>query len=346
MNLSLSTSSAKGDVAEHPGDIPAGCGPWRLGVISNPLSGGNRRGGLNGIRRFLQDYPDIPHLEARTAEEVQSSLADFARKDLNLVVVNSGDGTIQAALTALFTHGAFRSLPLLALLCGGTTNMTHQDLGLRGPRVDALRRLLNWAHHGDGEALIQRRSILRVQTPSCPHPLYGFFFGAGCIFKGIQFFHSRVHRMGLSGDPAHLLILARFLWALARRQDALVAPVPAAIRADRSVTVSKNLLLLLITTLDRLILGLRPFWSQDGGPLRLTAVSAGPRRLLRALPALVRGRGNSCATPDNGYLSCNAREIQLGLDGGFAIDGELFPTDPRSGPVLIQDGGVADFVRV
>jgi hypothetical protein len=152
--------------------------------------------------------------------------------------------------------------------------------------------------------------------------------------------------MGLSGDPAHLLILARFLWALARRQDALVAPVPAAIRADRSVTVSKNLLLLLITTLDRLILGLRPFWSQDGGPLRLTAVSAGPRRLLRALPALVRGRGNSCATPDNGYLSCNAREIQLDLDGGFAIDGELFPTDPRSGPVLIQDGGVADFVRV
>jgi hypothetical protein len=346
MILSLFTPIANADVAEHPGDVPAGRGPWRPGVISNPLSGRNRRGGLNGIRRLLQTYPDLPHREARTAEEVQSTLADFARSDLNLVVVNSGDGTIQAALTALFTRGAFRSLPLLALLCGGTTNMTHRDLGLRGPRVDALRRLLNWAYHGDGQALIRRRSILKVQTPACPHPLYGFFFGAACIFKGIQFFHSRVHRMGLSGDPAHLLILARFLWGLARRQDALVAPVPAAFRADRSGAVSKNLLLLLITTLDRLILGLRPFWSQGGGPLRLTAVSAGPRRLLRALPALVHGRGTSCATPDNGYLSCNAREIQLDMDGGFAIDGELFSADPRSGPVLIQDGGVADFVRV
>lgn len=346
MNLSFSTPSDKGDVAGRPRDVPAGGGPWRVGVISNPLSGGNRRGGLDGIRRFLLDYPDIPHREASTVEEVQATLADFARNGLNLVVVNSGDGTIQAALTALFNQRAFQSLPLLALLCGGTTNMTHQDLGLRGPRVAALRRLMNWAHHGEGEALVRRRSILKVQAPSCPHPLYGLFFGAACIFKGIQFFHSRVHRMGLSGDPAHLLIMTRFLWALARRQDALVGPLSTTIRADRSGAVSKDLLLLLITTLDRLILGLRPFWSQGCGPLRLTAVSAGPRRLLCALPALIYGRDNSCVTARNGYLSCNAREIQLDMDGGFAIDGELFAADPRSGPILIQDGGVAGFVRV
>lgn len=346
MSLTFSTFSAEGDVAGRPGDIPAGRGPWRVGVISNPLSGGNRRGGMDGIRRFLLDHPDIPHREVRNAEEVRATLADFAGNGLNLVVVNSGDGTIQAALTALFNQRAFQPLPLLALLRGGTTNMTHQDLGLRGPRVAALRRLVNWTHHGEGEALVRRRSILRVQTPSCPHPLYGLFFGAACIFKGIQFFHSRVHRMGLSGDPAHLLILARFLWALAHRQDALVAPVPTVIRADRSGAVSKDLLLLLITTLDRLILGLRPFWGQGGGPLRLTAVSAGPRRLLRALPALIHGRGTSCATPDNGYLSCTARDIQLDMDGGFAIDGELFSADPRSGPVCIQDGGAADFIRL
>jgi hypothetical protein len=150
--------------------------------------------------------------------------------------------------------------------------------------------------------------------------------------------------MGLSGDPAHLMILARFLLALARRDDALVAPVPARIRADRCGLGSGDYLLLLVTTLERLILGLRPFWSRGSGPLRLTAVSARPRGLLRALPALVRGRRNSHATPDNGYLSRCADEIQLALDGGFAVDGELFPADPRSGPVLVQNGGFADFL--
>ena len=314
--------------------------------MSNPLSGGNTRGRLSAIRGYLQDYPDVPHREVRTAEEVQATLDEFARRELNLVVVNSGDGTVQAALTALFTHGSSRPLPLLALLCGGTTNMTHQDLGLPGPRLGALRRLMSWAYHGQGEALIRRRTILKVQSPSRPQPLYGFFFGAACIFKGIQFFHSKVHRMGLSGDPAHLVILARFLWALARRDDALVAPVPAGIRLDRSGTDSKDYLLLLVTTLERLILGLRPFWNRGGGPLQLTAVSARPRSLLRALPALIHGRGNACATAENGYLSCGAREIQLDMDGGFAIDGELFASEMGSGPVVIQDGGVAGFLRL
>jgi hypothetical protein len=224
--------------------------------------------------------------------------------------------------------------------------MTHQDLGLHGSGVDALRRLLNWLHHGEGEALIRRRSILRVQTASCAHPLYGLFFGAACIFKGIQFFHSRVQRMGLTGDPAHLLILGRFIWALVQRQDALVAPASVAICADRGDSVSQDILLLLITTLDRLILGVRPFWGAGGGPLRLTVVGARPRGLLRALPSLVHGRSSSWATPANGYLSCCARDIQLTMKGGFALDGELFSTDPDPGSVHIQDGGTADFLRL
>lgn len=344
MSLSLSPAIAENGPLDRPGDGPAGRGPWRLGVMSNPLSGGNTHGRLNAIHRLLQDYPDVPHREVRTVEEVQATLDEFARRDLNLVVVNSGDGTIQAALTALLTYGSFRSLPLLALLCGGTTNMTHQDLGLRGPRFSALRRLMSWAYHGEGEAVIRRRTILKVRSPSRPNPLYGFFFGAACIFKGIQFFHSKIHRMGLSGDPAHLLILARFLWALARRDDALVAPVSAGIRVDRSGMGSKDYLLLLVTTLERLILGLRPFWNRGGGPLQLTALSARPRSLFRALPALIHGRGNSYAVAENGYLSCGASEIQLDMDGGFAIDGELFAADSRSGPVLVQDGGVADFL--
>jgi len=327
-------------------DVPAGRGHWRVGVISNPLSGRNRRGGLDGIRRLLQNHPDISHREVHTPGEAREALDAFAAEDVNLLAVNSGDGTIQAVLTLLFTGNGFRSMPRLALLRGGTTNMTHQDLGLPGSGVDALSRLLNWLHHGEGEALIRRRSILKVQTAACAHPLYGLFFGAACIYKGIQFFHSRIRRWGWSGDPAHLLILGRFLWALAQRQDALVAPARMVLRADSCGVVSQDALLLLITTLDRLILGLRPFWGPGGGPLRLTVVGARPRGLLRALPSLVCGRGGSWAAPANGYLSCRARDIRLEMKGGFALDGELFTTDPGSNSVHIQDGGGADFLRL
>jgi hypothetical protein len=105
-------------------------------------------------------------------------------------------------------------------------------------------------------------------------------------------------------------------------------------------------LLLLVTTLDRLILGVRPFWGAGIGPLRLTVLDEGHRGLLRALPALVQGRRIPWATPSNGYLSCRAREIELDLPGGFALDGELFGGGAGRGSVHIQDGGTADFLRL
>jgi hypothetical protein len=328
-----------------PGPAPRR-GPWRLGVISNPLSGSNKRRGLSAVRRFLAEHPGILHREVRSAAEVAVVLRDFACADVNLVAVNSGDGTVQAVLTSLFAEQVFQPLPLLALLCGGTTNMTSKELGLTGSRIGALRRLIAWAHHGDGDAVILRRAVLKVENSSHPEPLYGMFFGAGCIYQGIQFFHSRVHKLGLSGDPAHLLIFARFLLGLARREDALVAPVCAAIRADRADIAEGDYLLMLISTLDRLILGLRPFWAEGDNPLHLTAVSAGFRHLFRALPALAQGHRNRYASPENGYVSVNAREIRLDMDGGFAIDGELFRADRKRGPLVIQERGPADFLRL
>lgn len=331
-----------------PGPAPRG-GPWRLGVISNPLSGSNKRSGLNAVRRFLAEHSGILHREARSAAEVAVVLRDFAGADVNLIAVNSGDGTVQAMLTSIFAEQMFRPLPLLALLCGGTTNMTSQNLGLRGARIDALRRLIAWAHHGDGDAVILRRAVLKVENSSHPEPLYGMFFGAGCITQGIEFFHSRVQKLGLSIGPAHLLIFARFLLGLARREDALVAPVSAAIRADWAEIAEGggDYLLILISTMDRLILGLRPFWAPDDNPLHLTAVRAGFRHLLRgALPAMTRGRRNRYAIPENGYVSVNAREIRLDMDGAFAIDGELFRADRERGPLVIQEAGPADFLRL
>lgn len=315
-----------------------------MGVISNPLSGANRRRGLGAIQHCLQGYPDVPHRVVRGLADVQAALEDFRRRRLNLIAVNSGDGTIQAALTVLLGQQLFDSTPVLALLNGGTTNMTHQDLGVGGPPGEALRRVIDWAYHGVGPAQIRRQTILKVQTATIARPLYGLFFGSACIFNGIRFFHSSVNGMGLRGDAAHLLIVARFLWALARRDDALAAPLPAGIRAGRLSAEPSDYLLLLVTTLDRLIMGLRPFQPYGEGPLKLTAVSARPRNLLRVLLFMLRGRPHPCVHPGNGYIACHAPAVRLDMDGGFAVDGELFSADRRSGPVLIEAGGTADFL--
>ena len=321
-------------------------GPRRLGLISNPLSGANKRRGLAEVRRLLARHPGTLHVEVRTAADVSSALREFARAEVDLVAVNSGDGTVQAVLTALFVERPFPSLPLLALLAGGTTNMSAQDLGLPGSLIGGLRRLIRWACSGEGDAAVLSRPVLRVDHSSHPGPLCGLFVGAAGIYNGIRFFHTRVRPMGLRGDPAHLFILARFLVGLARREDALVAPLRAEIRTDRAHLPPGDYRMLLVTTLGRLIVGARPFWNCDGGPLRLAALGARPRKLLKALPALVRGRPSRWATPANGYVSLGAREVRLAMNGGFAIDGELFQADPEKGPLLIGEGGRVEFLRV
>ncbi|MCU0561185.1 MAG: acylglycerol kinase family protein [Desulfobacterales bacterium] len=320
--------------------------PRRLGVISNPLSGANRRGGLAEVRRLLARAPGVLHREVGTAAEVASALREFARAEVQIVAINSGDGTVQAALTSLFVDRPFASTPLLALLAGGTTNMTFTDLGMTGSRPAALQRLIRWARHEEGAARVLRWPVLRVDNSSHPGPLYGMFIGAAGIYNGIRFFHSRVSRLGLGWGASHLVLFARFLLGLARREDALVAPVSAAIRADQGAIGPRDYRVLLITTLERLIFGVRPFWNCDGRPLRLAALGARPEHLLRTLPALLGGRRCRPATPANGYVSLAAHDIRLHMSGGFAIDGELFDADTARGPLVIREGGRVDFLRV
>lgn len=318
----------------------------RLGVISNPLSGANRRCGLVDVRRLLARATGVLHREVGTAADVASALREFARAEVDIVAINSGDGTVQAALTSLFVDRPFANIPQLALLAGGTTNMTFKDLGMAGSRLSGLHRLIRWMQFGEGAARILRWPVLRVDNSSHPGPLYGMFIGAAGIYNGIRFFHSRVSRLGLGWGPSHLLLFARFLLALARREDALVAPVSAAIRADRDAIATREYRMVLITTLERLIFGVRPFWNCDGRPLRLAALGARPKHLLRALPALLGGRRCRPATPANGYVSLAANEIRLHMHGGFAIDGELFEADTARGPLVIRDGGRVGFLRV
>jgi hypothetical protein len=319
-------------------------GPWRLGVISNPLSGGNKRG-FEAIRRLLAEHPGIPHHEVRSAAAVGKALEELARRDVNLIAVNSGDGTVQAVLTALFNERPFKSLPLLALIRGGTTNMTSWELGIRSRPLAALKRLIAWAHHGEGESRRVDRPVLEIRYALHGPPLYGLFFGAACIHRGIQFFHARVHKLGLSGDPAHALVVARFLAALASRNHALTAPVNAVIRADGVEITRRPYLLILASTLERLILGLRPYWGRQNAPLRATAIGARPKRLGGALTSLVNGKPRHDPGPENGYWSANAREIQIEMEGGFAVDGELFHSDPKRGPLSIRASEPVQFLQ-
>lgn len=325
--------------------------PLRIGLLSNPSSLRNRRG-LGAIRRILVRNPQVCHREVQTPTEVAEALSEFAGSGLDVVAINGGDGTVQAALTALFHRRAFHHLPLIALLRGGTTNMIAGDVGLKGCQTKALGKLLALASKVHPQVGVLERPVLRVQAAPDQDPLFGMFFGMGAIIKGIEHCHRRIHSKGLRDGLAPGLTTLRVLMGMARGNQQYVAPVSVKVELDPQERMAseamqpQDLLFLLTSTLERLFLGLRPYWGGGAGPLYCTAVRARPAHVLRALPPLFWGHPNRCGTPENGYSSFKVNALQLTMDSRFTLDGELYQAESRAGPVSITWGGSASFIRL
>lgn len=317
----------------------------RIGVISNPLSAGNRKG-LQPVERMLAGYGQALHRQAVHPKQVKAAVRDFARYGVDLVVVNGGDGTTQAVLTALFTTEWPDQAPFLALLRAGGTSMIARDVGLPGSRLQGLSRLLGWAYAGRGAASLIKRPVLRLEWEKGGEPMYGMFFGAGGIYEGIKFCLTRVYTKGVGGELAAGLTLVRFLLAAARGDRRTVPPAPIRVALEGMAMQDMDVLVLLVTTLERLFLGMRPYWGTEGGPLHFTAIRSDAAHLLRVAPSLIRGLRSRWASPRHGYLSHNLRDLRLYIQSGFTLDGQLYQSDPQLGALWLRKGGEAEFLRL
>ena len=95
----------------------------KIGLISNPRSQRNRRG-LDAIGAVIADSADVIHVATDTCRELDQVLAEFARRDVGVVLINGGDGTVQTVLTCLFEAPSFERLPYVAILPRGMANTT------------------------------------------------------------------------------------------------------------------------------------------------------------------------------------------------------------------------------
>jgi len=130
----------------------------RIALLSNPKSTGNLAQ-LPRIREYCADHPDIFHYEVEHATQVGEALKTIARIRPKLLVINGGDGTVQAALTELYNGGQFgETPPPVAVLPSGKTNLIALDLGAQGDPIAALTRLVEIAQ-GDIAPFVVAREL-------------------------------------------------------------------------------------------------------------------------------------------------------------------------------------------
>jgi hypothetical protein len=281
---------------------------------------------LPTLRSALPESAALRHqvTQHQSQADVLLGHADWQRDDL--LVINGGDGSVQHALTVLLANCPSDRLPRLACLPGGSTNMTAFDINVHRGYSDCvatLRELVSGRRLTDAP-----RPVVQVFAGDATAPRAGLFFGVGTIVQGIEYFQQRLRGDGGRHELAAGVALARTLWGIARQQPPFALPLQAAVCAPGLWPDGRarelSLRLLLATTLNRLFLGIRPFWGMGHGALKTTLVERRAPAFLRRVPRLLRGRPDGPMTAAEGYCSGTTDLLTVRLTGSFTLDGELF----------------------
>lgn len=318
----------------------------RIAVISNCQSGHNRDQ-LARVAALLAQQPRIAHYQTRTLDEVAPLLEKLVEADkVGLIAVNGGDGTAAYIFGQLLARWPVSALPAIALLPGGTANMTAGDIGIRGKLLPAVKRLCQWAAQGDaGETALVRRYVLKVAQPGHADR-YGMFLGAGAIMQGTEYAHQEIHARGLRDSFSLAITLIRTVWGLVRQDPRFCKPVTVSLRLDDGAVRERATVILAISTLSRLFAGIRPFWGQGEGPLQVTQIQIGATRFVRTFWSILRGKANANAVPASGYESEQVSRIELSMAGGLNLDGEVFYLQSGDAPVRIDAMGPLCFLKL
>ena len=314
----------------------------RAGLIVNPRSGKSSGKGL-ALAGMLRKAGNVSVKVIDHFDMIEGLVDELAAEGVSDLFISSGDGTIQAIQTILAERKPFASLPRLALLPHGTTNMTAADLGFHHRSLAAQADFIRELKHTD----LRARPTVRCVNPRDGSPRHGMFVGCGAVADATRFTQIAFNAKGVKGGYGVFATLTgsvvRSLFTKPDPTDTsrFDRPYPVRVEANGHPYADGNQLLMLATTLEKLVLNTRPFWGGKTGPIRVTTfpypVPSIPRWLL---PMMYGGEGRKFP---RGAVSFCASALEVTTPVTFVIDGEFFEP-PVGEPLRLETGPVFTYV--
>lgn len=292
----------------------------RMGVIVNPASSRNRAHAA-ALQAAISRCPATIVRAAPTAQDTAHMIREMLATGIDVLAVAGGDGTLQQAFATLLAKPTC-PLPMIAVLPGGTTNMIGQDVGARHAAAAQLDALTQGMAQPGATLRLHRRRLMALQTSATAAAAYGLFLGAAGIVQGTLLSRRSVDRIGMRDSAGPLTGLLSLVGPMLLGRNPVRA-VDATVYLDGTALPYNRYLVLAASTLQRLSLGINPFWGTGPGPIRATLVREHPHRLARVLWPALRGRPHPDLTSDNGYVSRNVTEIEIEIGERVVLDGEF-----------------------
>ncbi|MEM8563480.1 MAG: diacylglycerol kinase family protein [Pseudomonadota bacterium] len=285
----------------------------------------------------------VHHIITQSEADIEPALRELATMGITFLAINGGDGTAASLLGKLVDGALFDPLPTIILLPGGTANMTAGDVGVSGSLAKATERFCSWCEGARvSRESTEQRALMKVLLEHEEAPHYGMFLGGGAVIQATEYAHAEVHARGLRDDFSLALTTLRTVWGLVRNDPRFSRHVTVEMSLDGEQAVTRDTLILAISTLQRLAFGMRPFFGEGEGRVRITQFERGCRRFFLTFISIIRGRPNRHAVPASGYFSHNADNITLHVNGKLNLDGEILMAQGR---VDISAIGPLNFLR-
>lgn len=319
----------------------------RVALLSNPRSTGNRSL-LPRVRSFCAEHKDIFHYEVEDVDQIGTALKTIARVKPKVLVLNGGDGTVQATLTELYNGKYFGAEPPpVAVLPNGKTNLIALDLGAHGDPIEALERVLEIAKGDMAPHIVSRELISLSNGKVGGKQALGMFLGGAGLADTMLFCRHKIYPLGLPNGVSHVLTALAVLVSIVsgiRARFLPPRPSPITISVLRHAQLKGSYALLMVTTLERLLLGGQLHHGGSRGALQLIVIERNSLTLIRALIAAIRGRlGRG---PLAGVHLERGDQITIEGDRSSVIlDGELFEAS-HGFPIVLKPTSPVPFLRL
>ena len=318
-----------------------------VALLSNPHSTGNKSL-LPQVRSYCAKNPDIFHYEVEEVGQIARALEMIARVKPKVLVVNGGDGTVQAALTELYHGGHFKGTPPpVAVLPNGKTNLIALDLGASGDPLQALAEILELAKGDLSGHVVARELIALSEGNENARPVIGMFLGGAYLAETILYCRNKIYPLGLPNGISHVIAAFAAIFSvlfglkadfLPRRSEAI------RISLIRDGELKGRFSVLIVTTLEKLLLGGQAGKTKQRGLMKFMAVDQTPWAMLKMIAASLRGKLGH--TPTSGVHFQQGDVIRIDSErSSVVLDGEVFEAY-RGSPIVLRSTPPVPFLKI
>ena len=303
-----------------------------IGVILNPYSRSYRRDPerLKRVGFIVGDRGSCHATD--TLEQVRDLAQEFRDRDIDILGISGGDGTIHKTLTTFIKVYGEKPLPRIALLRGGTMNTVATQLGIHGTPELLLSNLILKYHEGETFEETTVR-LLKVNGD------YGFLFGLGLPSRFVDVYHNSEWRY--SQSRAAWLLLHAIVSAMCNSSFAqkINERFDCRLSIDGKLMPFKNYTSIVAGTLPSLGFSFRTLYRarSEPGRFQVVALSTTPRQTLATFPRMIMAQPTRSEHVVDELASSVVMEFEHPIS--YMLDGDSPERPPRriemsTGPLL------------